>query len=680
MERHKTTMRLARVDELLQSDSQDDAELALLELWDMLKGDRADPLGVSDIIPHVLLRVGGEQECYDFIKWWAFHGSKSPTDNRISPFFTTKGANACEFPHALLQKGLSLSHLVALTLLKLRLFLDLEAISSALFDNAFGFDGTIDSIDRPVGELAQNIFKLTNSSRVERLARDIQKQYLDLCERVNAANPYVWEGLATEELPSAPGPHGPGSPDEARLILHHCRRAWDESEDALVMVEADTGRYVRAYEGSKSAEKPVSLERRRGTGIAFPSKIEYAGTTDFLERVSVDNSSGRAVFGNKGKLLLYTDGACQNNGLQNSRGGWAVWLGVPTQDDTTNVVSGRLENQGPFGDRSIATSNRAELRAAIAALRLSDWKREGFHTIVIATDSTYVLDGATAWTKGWVRNGWKLRSGDDVKNRDLWEMLLGEVERWKSQGVDVCLLNIPREGNVSADAAAKEAARMVPDTAQFTDITLGSTQAPTNNERQPYVLAICLAGESLFQDLCGDLITGIRAHARLTPAYNPESALSILGGSSPPSMVLIADAEIARHRKIWERIIDHMRNGAIVVMVGCFGSMATTGEFQRLFTIAGVPWRRGSYHRADINLQPRVIDEHLTSCLPKSFYEKFTFVAEVKQSDAWYVDEDTPNQAPVAFTKVGSGRLGYIGSVNFDLSHVGIARAMFGLP
>jgi hypothetical protein len=44
METHTMTLRLAGVEELLQSNSQDETELALLELWDMLKEDRADPL------------------------------------------------------------------------------------------------------------------------------------------------------------------------------------------------------------------------------------------------------------------------------------------------------------------------------------------------------------------------------------------------------------------------------------------------------------------------------------------------------------------------------------------------------------------------------------------------------------------------------------------------------------
>ncbi len=101
------------------------------------------------------------------------------------------------------------------------------------------------------------------------------------------------------------------------------------------------------------------------------------------------------------------------------------------------IVSGRLENKGPFGDDSVATSNRAELRAAIAALRLYNWRSAGFGSLVIATDSAYVVDGATDWVRDWVHNGWKKRSGGKVKNRDLWDLLLGEVERCKDCGLGV---------------------------------------------------------------------------------------------------------------------------------------------------------------------------------------------------------------------------------------------------
>lgn len=133
------------------------------------------------------------------------------------------------------------------------------------------------------------------------------------------------------------------------------------------------------------------------------------------------------------------------------------------------LASDRLEKKGPFGDVSPQTSNRAELRAVIAALRFRFWPGEGCRRFVIATDSEYVVEGATNWVKTWVENGWKTiggygqRAGEDVKNRDLWEVLLGEVERYKTGhryygGMDIQFWKIPREWNAIADARAKKAA------------------------------------------------------------------------------------------------------------------------------------------------------------------------------------------------------------------------------
>lgn len=100
----------------------------------------------------------------------------------------------------------------------------------------------------------------------------------------------------------------------------------------------------------------------------------------------------------------------------------------------------------------------------IGALRFQFWPDKGFNRLVIATDSEYVVEGSTGWARGWVRNGWWTRVGP-VKNKDLWEALLGEVERYDEEGMAVEFWRIPREWNTVADAAAKDAAaeRYVPD-------------------------------------------------------------------------------------------------------------------------------------------------------------------------------------------------------------------------
>lgn len=104
------------------------------------------------------------------------------------------------------------------------------------------------------------------------------------------------------------------------------------------------------------------------------------------------------------------------------------------------------------------SSNRAELRAIIAALTLRHWPGEGFQTVVIATDSEYVVDGATKWVKTWTQNGWKTAKKEPVKNKDLWEKLLGLCEKARANGLAVQFWAIPREWNTLVDAEAKKAA------------------------------------------------------------------------------------------------------------------------------------------------------------------------------------------------------------------------------
>lgn len=158
-------------------------------------------------------------------------------------------------------------------------------------------------------------------------------------------------------------------------------------------------------------------------------------------------------------VLLMTDGACLDNGQSNPRAGWAFFQGESLNGEPC-VVSDRLENQGPWGDAGSQTSNRAELRAVIAALRFRHWRGEGFKTVVIATDSSYVVDGATQWAKDWVKNGWKTNGSRraNVKNKDLWEGLLGECERAHGFDMAIQFWKIPREWNTLADEGAKKAA------------------------------------------------------------------------------------------------------------------------------------------------------------------------------------------------------------------------------
>lgn len=99
-------------------------------------------------------------------------------------------------------------------------------------------------------------------------------------------------------------------------------------------------------------------------------------------------------------LRVYTDGACSGNP---GPGGWA-WASGP-------------EHQASGGEAA-TTNNRMELTAVLRAIE------DNPGPLVVVMDSTYVKNGLESWTRNWVRNGWRTKAGQPVKNDDLWRQLV----------------------------------------------------------------------------------------------------------------------------------------------------------------------------------------------------------------------------------------------------------------
>ncbi len=101
---------------------------------------------------------------------------------------------------------------------------------------------------------------------------------------------------------------------------------------------------------------------------------------------------------------IYTDGACSGNP---GPGGWGAILRYKGSE---KEISG-FERQ--------TTNNRMEMKAVIEAFRML---KEPC-VVRVHTDSQYLRNGITVWINGWKRNGWKTKSRQPVKNRELWEAL-----------------------------------------------------------------------------------------------------------------------------------------------------------------------------------------------------------------------------------------------------------------
>lgn len=109
-------------------------------------------------------------------------------------------------------------------------------------------------------------------------------------------------------------------------------------------------------------------------------------------------------------IRIYTDGACSGNP---GPGGWAtVWCDGDALKDHR-------------GGEPQTTNNRMELLAVLEALR---WIcKQGKSKLVayeIYSDSAYVVNAITkCWLQNWRMHKWKTSSGDEVKNKEIWQQM-----------------------------------------------------------------------------------------------------------------------------------------------------------------------------------------------------------------------------------------------------------------
>jgi ribonuclease HI len=186
-----------------------------------------------------------------------------------------------------------------------------------------------------------------------------------------------------------------------------------------------------------------------------------ATTADVFIPSSINGQMAYVNPDDRSCCLVYTDGACLDNGLPGARGGCGIVFG-PSLSDTKSSARFRLEDQGPDGEIYPPTSNRAELRAVIAVMQSLCRQPAGRNTVVIAADSEYVVKGATEHLRTWVPRKWRTSLGKPVKNKDLWALLLELYGHLQRDGCEVKFWRIGREENSEADALAKRGAAQAP--------------------------------------------------------------------------------------------------------------------------------------------------------------------------------------------------------------------------
>lgn len=110
------------------------------------------------------------------------------------------------------------------------------------------------------------------------------------------------------------------------------------------------------------------------------------------------------------RVEMYTDGACRGNP---GKGGWGVLLRSGGAEKTL------------YGGEELTTNNRMELTAVIKGLAALNKPC----SVLVTTDSKYVLSGMTEWMPNWKKRNWKTASKKPVLNVDLWQQLDAQVQQ-----------------------------------------------------------------------------------------------------------------------------------------------------------------------------------------------------------------------------------------------------------
>lgn len=197
-------------------------------------------MGVRDLVPALLLRLDRDQECYDFVKWYATTGKDSHYDwgNMDEPYLDIKDADLLESPLYMCRHYLNLSHVVSITLLKIKLLLAVRAgskgrdilRSSQVFNRIENV-----AIQSTTGDSQGGIAEV-----IKVLKLHVNMVY----QAVDDSSVHFWNALISpgRHLEARPQLYGHGSVEEMQLVLQQSYDAWKETPEAIEVIKAITNK------------------------------------------------------------------------------------------------------------------------------------------------------------------------------------------------------------------------------------------------------------------------------------------------------------------------------------------------------------------------------------------------------------------------------------------------------
>ena len=228
--------------------TRESVQLQLDNVKDMLRLCRKDNMGVRDHVPALMLRLGLDQDCYDFIKWYGTTGMRGDYDwgDMSEPFLDIKNADVFEPVEPFCGKYQAVGHNVALTLLKFKLLFDLRNLhsNSAAAVGEHVPSEILDGIQAeiPLSPIISNNNELMQRRDHTETIAKLTAQVKTLYKEVRRANMHMWKGLLQPKkyMQERPGMYSPGSVEEMQLALWYSNDAWEETPGAIDLLQEVT--------------------------------------------------------------------------------------------------------------------------------------------------------------------------------------------------------------------------------------------------------------------------------------------------------------------------------------------------------------------------------------------------------------------------------------------------------
>ena len=234
--------RYAVVEALLKIKTRAAVEVAHGHVMEMLRLCRSDNLGVRFLLPLLDLRLGRDQQCYDFCKWWATTGQEGDYDwgDLDNPYLDVKAADVFEPPLENFMVSYDLSHVAAITLLKIRLLIDLRTLQNS---SIIAHKMPQEILDSLRGQLVSSIVaekkSIMNTRDQAPLIQNLERQVQDLYMAVKKLNKHFWPALLSpgKYLTARPPAYSHGSLEEMQLVLQYNFEAWRETPRAVEVIK-----------------------------------------------------------------------------------------------------------------------------------------------------------------------------------------------------------------------------------------------------------------------------------------------------------------------------------------------------------------------------------------------------------------------------------------------------------